>query len=852
MVSRNADSPHQKGDGDAKSNPVVSVQQLHSRAGNNVFKSGPLFISSKGIGWSSWKKRWFILTRTSLVFFRSDPNALSQKESDANFTLGGIDLNNSGSVVVRADKKLLTVLFPDGRGERAFTLKAETSEDMHEWKTALESALSQAPSAALSMRQNGFFQSDAADVLEGSFGQWRDRHTLKSLVVGRPILLALEDTDGGPSLLEKALRFVEQHGVKVEGILRQAADVDEVRRRVQEYEQGKKEFSPDEDAHVVGDCVKHILRELPSSPVPSSCCISLLEAFRSNRGSRVTAMRAAISDTLPEPNRRLLRRILKMMRIVASHKAENLMSISAVAACMAPLLLRPLLAGDCEVMGDFDMGGDGSVQFLQAAAAANHAQAIVGTLMEEFDKIFLALCSESDGSADEGVKSTDDETTEQNQYLGAHNDLVAEDNHERTLSRSLSERNCSFFSDISVNKVLDGLDSDVESHKVGEDFSFSDKSLKGTHTPLPQHYNLNLSNSLRNQRDKCSAVPFIESNETLGHVTTSTTPQLRQTETKSKFSGLSPSLCTTKSTDESNEPVTNIKRPTLWGHSSVMKNFSMECMDYSSEDEMVIQKLEMTRTDLQNKIAKEEKGNAILHASLERRKQALRDRRLALEQDVVRLQEKLQNERDLRATFEAGLNVHLGQLCIASVMDDKTRGELEQIALAEAYVINLKQKVADLHSQLNQQRGHNYGSLSESCSGDLLNSNYEPTLKVQQGDTKTGDSVNHCHEDPPYLPRKQPLQNQQVDLSLYGSGARTSLPEEPLVAGPSPAFKKANGNDEGEVATQSLLTKLTNRLNNLKERRSLLVNDLQSLETSNIASSEVPRLIGASQWMNCR
>ncbi|CBI19245.3 unnamed protein product, partial [Vitis vinifera] len=38
-----------------------------------VFKSGPLFISSKGIGWTSWKKRWFILTRTSLVFFRSDP-----------------------------------------------------------------------------------------------------------------------------------------------------------------------------------------------------------------------------------------------------------------------------------------------------------------------------------------------------------------------------------------------------------------------------------------------------------------------------------------------------------------------------------------------------------------------------------------------------------------------------------------------------------------------------------------------------------------------------------------------------------------------------------------------------------
>ena len=66
-----------------------------------------------------------------------------------NLTLGGIDLNNSGryvlalfdsffcallifpclrvvsfcSVVVREDKKLLTVLFPDGRDGRAFTLK---------------------------------------------------------------------------------------------------------------------------------------------------------------------------------------------------------------------------------------------------------------------------------------------------------------------------------------------------------------------------------------------------------------------------------------------------------------------------------------------------------------------------------------------------------------------------------------------------------------------------------------------------------------------------------------------------------------------------------------------------------
>lgn len=84
-------------------------------------------------------------------------------------------------------------------------------------------------------------------------------------------------------------------GVGVEGILRQSADVEDVERRVREYEQGnfgyflvfslyksvsmlasrishnifskfkllvlliragRNEFSPDEDAHVIGDCIK--------------------------------------------------------------------------------------------------------------------------------------------------------------------------------------------------------------------------------------------------------------------------------------------------------------------------------------------------------------------------------------------------------------------------------------------------------------------------------------------------------------------------------------------------------------------------------------------------------------------
>uniref|UniRef100_A0A2P2MTH8 PH domain-containing protein n=2 Tax=Rhizophora mucronata TaxID=61149 RepID=A0A2P2MTH8_RHIMU len=221
---------------------LTAFERPKGGASNTVFKSGPLFISSKGMSWKSWKKRWFILTRTSLVFFKNDPSVLPQRGGEVNLTLGGIDLNNSGSVVVREDKKLLTVLFPDGRDGRAFTLKAETLEDLYEWKTALEHALAHAPSAALVMRHNGIFRSDTNDAMEGSFHQWRGKRPVKSLVVGRPILLALEDIDGGPSFLEKALRFLENYGTKVEGILRQSADVEEVECRVQEYEQGILQF----------------------------------------------------------------------------------------------------------------------------------------------------------------------------------------------------------------------------------------------------------------------------------------------------------------------------------------------------------------------------------------------------------------------------------------------------------------------------------------------------------------------------------------------------------------------------------------------------------------------------------
>ncbi|KAL8480183.1 hypothetical protein ACS0TY_026426 [Phlomoides rotata] len=856
---------------------------------NTIFKSGHLLISSKGLGWKSWKKRWFILTRTSLVFFKNDPSALPQRGGEVNLTLGGIDLNNSGSVVVREDKKLLTVLFPDGRDGRAFTLKAETSEDLYEWKTALEHALAQAPNAALVMGQNGIFRSDTNDTIEGSFHQWRDKRPVKSLVVGRPILLALEDIDGGPSFLEKALRFLEKYGIKVEGILRQAADVEEVERRVQEYEQGKTELDPEEDAHVIGDCVKHVLRELPSSPVPASCCTALLEAYKIDRKEiRVNAMRSAVQEAFPEPNRRLLQRILKMMLTISSHASENRMTPSAVAACMAPLLLRPLLAGECELEDDYDTSGDNSAQLLAAANAANNAQAIITTLLEEYENIFdddclhrcsLSVDSQTDNSGSEDTSDGENPDIKVNGYHDAQNEADPETDvdSDRRHSGKLSESSGSAASDLYDYKAVVNDDSDDAA--LMHDHTMEAKSDPTLDTRADRDSKISV-NDLRDGRNQLKAHENMtdasaetlgnESQRSVGEILSSMNQELHQSVSGSE-------LLAEKTTPRLTNPnIGSAKKSTFWGKKNVRKTPSTESIDSSGEEELAIQRLEITKNDLRHRIAKEARGNAILQASLERRKQALHERRLALEQDVARLQEQLQAERDLRAALEVGLSMSSGQFSGSQGMDSKTRAELEEIALAEADVARLKQKVAELHHQLNQQRQHHYVSLTDAgdryqhaanqCSQQkYFQQDFDSTLAVcnherrQRTEELLGtDPRNNKGQlltsgSSSRLPsRKQIIDSTNLSNSK-STEASTSLSND-FNAADSAALPSSSRVPEvtdyprHPSAASSTLVELTTRLDFFKERRSQLMEQLHNLDLNYAATPEFVYKPSSPPW----
>ncbi|CAL0317840.1 unnamed protein product [Lupinus luteus] len=748
----------------------------HSGHDNSVIKSGALFISSKGIGWTSWKKRWFILTRSSLVFFRSDPNAVYQKGSEVNLTLGGIDLNNSGSVVVKADKKLLTVQFPDIRDGRAFTLKAETTEDLYEWKNALEDALAQAPSAGNLKGQNSFSRNDDIDSFEISMDQLKEvkdrREPMKSTVTGRPILLALEDADGTPTFLEKALRFIEDHGAKVEGILRQAADVEHVKHRVQEYEDG------------------------------------------TGRANRVSAMRIAIWDTFPEPNRYLLQRILLMMQAVASRKAENKMSSSAVAACMAPLLLRPLLAGDCEIENDFDVGGgDDSIQLLQAAAAANHAQAIVITLLEEYSSIFgegseypgPEMFTDSEESGSESEEATDDD----DYYDDDEEESIQEsDDEEDIVSHTDSDTGDSMANDEYDDKDHGLARSSSASSKVSEDLEV-DQILSSTllDVSLPQ------CEDIKSYENVPSPIKTAYANEFNKHIDIVGDLSIDQT-TMHNSNCSSPSPCMEKSIAVPNGLAP--RRCNIFGRTAARKNLSMECVNYPDEDEAEIERLVAVKTELQNQITEEVKENTKLQSDVEKRKKALQERRLALERDVARLQEQLQKEKSSRATLEAGPKFPQKPLSDVSSIDEKTKADLEELVLIEVDLANLEQKINDLGVRLNLQLERNYGSILDCFNQPQQISSHERNLK-NKPDTEVTST----------LQSERSISKQDTYFAGAGSLSerRPESKPRPSTNKHLPTFKKSSTRGEGANSSTSTLTKLSSKLNFLKERRNLASNE---------------------------
>ncbi|KAJ6391434.1 hypothetical protein OIU77_025417 [Salix suchowensis] len=130
------------------------------------------------------------------------------------------------------------------------------------------------------------------------------------------------------------------------------------------------------------------------------------------------------------------------------------------------------------------------------------------------------------------------------------------------------------------------------------------------------------------------------------------------------------------------------------------------------------------------------------------------------------------------------------------------KAELEEIIQAEADVTNLKKKVDDLHAQLNQQCDERSGSKNDEVK------DAEATSASQFGRSASKDSCVYGAE------------TQELDSKHRGNSRPIS----------STNYKRSGARSEGLNSTTSALTRLTTRLNFLKERRSQITNELQNMD----------------------
>ncbi|GAB2290778.1 hypothetical protein Dimus_025047 [Dionaea muscipula] len=596
-----------------------------------------------------------------------------------------------------------------------------------------------------------------------------------------------------------------------------------------------------------------------------------------DRSGRVNAMRTAILETFPEPNRRLLQRILRMMQNVVSHKTVNRMSTSAVAACMAPLLLRPLLAGDCEVENHhFDVAGDGSFQLLQAAAAANHAQAIIITLLDEYENIFgagtvspeLFSDTEESGSATEATDEDDLYDDDDNEYGTEDHEGGTDDDYDHSASATCTE-------------IGDDEDDESYNDKRSERSSIVSKSPERD----DEHESIGSSPSSRSSTPRYDSRDAGERAVNKGHSNSVAEAEVSieaardvpaKTNMVKESAAHGPSSCQ-KSASSFHESGEGMRRP-RWGRTAGQKNLSMESIDFTLAEEEEIQMLEAAKNELQNRIAEEVNENAILQAGLEERKKALHQRRLALEKDVARLQEQLQKERDLRAALEAGLGI--GQVPVSAGIDEKTKAELHEIAVAEEDLNSLKQRFHELEMQLKRQREQNLSHqhdrnipFQEASSKGTIQINKqkenenvktnkqkdnESTKITKQKDDETTAAAIHNHErsiktkeqeseradgghpdnekiyEIASLANKTPNQQNDVALGINSRPGPVPISSSSVDAlAPKPTSSsnpKKSTKGEGINSSASALSKLTTRLNFLKERRNQIASELQDLD----------------------
>ncbi|KAF3906977.1 Myosin-IXa [Orbilia brochopaga] len=148
-----------------------------------------------------------------------------------------------------------------------------------------------------------------------------------------------------PHVLTDASRFIRLHCLSYEGIFRKVPSTDLLEIAREAYDRRQNLHLSDYGPNIAAALIKLYYRTLPDPIIPTYCYEEIEEQFNEstdiNSEDAVVAARSILTQSLPKVScRLLLRHLLPLLALVASHNEVNRMTAYNLAVCLAPSMLR--------------------------------------------------------------------------------------------------------------------------------------------------------------------------------------------------------------------------------------------------------------------------------------------------------------------------------------------------------------------------------------------------------------------------------------------------------------------------------------------------------------------------------
>ncbi|KAK6524254.1 hypothetical protein TWF694_005910 [Orbilia ellipsospora] len=170
-----------------------------------------------------------------------------------------------------------------------------------------------------------------------------------------------------PQVLTDASRYIRLHCLSYEGLFRKVPSTDLLDIARDAYDRRQYLHLSDYGANVAAGLIKLYYRVLPDPIIPTYCYPEIEEKFGETAKTEdpITDARNILTQSLPKVScRLLLRHLLPLLALVASHSESNRMTPQNLAICFAPSILR-----SDDIMLDAKMSRGGVAKLLECLIA---------------------------------------------------------------------------------------------------------------------------------------------------------------------------------------------------------------------------------------------------------------------------------------------------------------------------------------------------------------------------------------------------------------------------------------------------------------------------------------------------